>query len=326
MIRRRSIEVFSLSFLDCLCCGFGAILLIFLLTIGIGHSPEASQPMKLDTLQTQLDSIESQLNKNKSRLDAVHNARQYQEQKDLLINEMEILRSRDGQLDEELLSHRATLNQAESDNAKARRLLKSFPYENLPPVGLPSEATHVAFIIDTSGSMRNQYTGQLHGAVIQQISIILESLPAVKRIQFMDTSGNFILRGNTWLPDTPSIRNQAQRQLLDYQVLSVSNPESGLKRVFRDLKGGVGSNEHLSVYVIGDDFRGNTKRFLLQLDQLNPRNLKTGKRVASINAIGFPTVEGPLMIGALQGNARYANLMRKITESHQGVLILRPGI
>ena len=34
MIRRRKIEVFSLSFLDCICCGFGAMILIFVLTIG----------------------------------------------------------------------------------------------------------------------------------------------------------------------------------------------------------------------------------------------------------------------------------------------------
>jgi hypothetical protein len=33
MIRRRQVQVFSLSFLDCICCGFGAIILIFVLTI-----------------------------------------------------------------------------------------------------------------------------------------------------------------------------------------------------------------------------------------------------------------------------------------------------
>lgn len=31
--KRRETEVFSLSFLDCICCGFGAVLLIFLLTV-----------------------------------------------------------------------------------------------------------------------------------------------------------------------------------------------------------------------------------------------------------------------------------------------------
>src|SRR5258708_24472794 len=31
--KRREAEVFSLAFLDCICCGFGAVLLVFILTI-----------------------------------------------------------------------------------------------------------------------------------------------------------------------------------------------------------------------------------------------------------------------------------------------------
>lgn len=82
----------------------------------------------------------------------------------------------------------------------------------------------------------------------------------------------------------------------------------------------------MSVYVVGDDFRGNTQGFLHKLDRLNPRDPKTGERAASINAIGFPTIQGPFLIGGLQGNNRFANIMREIAEAHQGVLILRPGI
>ena len=82
----------------------------------------------------------------------------------------------------------------------------------------------------------------------------------------------------------------------------------------------------MSVFVVGDDFRGNTKGFLLQLDRLNPSDPNTGQRAASINAIGFPTIQGPGFTGGLQGNTRFANIMREIAEAHQGVLILRPGI
>ena len=32
-MRRRAINAFSLSFLDCICCGFGAVILIFILII-----------------------------------------------------------------------------------------------------------------------------------------------------------------------------------------------------------------------------------------------------------------------------------------------------
>ena len=32
--KRREVEVFSISFMDCICCGFGAVLLLFILTTG----------------------------------------------------------------------------------------------------------------------------------------------------------------------------------------------------------------------------------------------------------------------------------------------------
>ena len=32
-LKRRETEIFSLSFLDCICCGFGAVILIFVLSI-----------------------------------------------------------------------------------------------------------------------------------------------------------------------------------------------------------------------------------------------------------------------------------------------------
>ena len=44
MIRRRQVQVFSLSFLDCICCGFGAIILIFVLSI------DAREKEKLQSL------------------------------------------------------------------------------------------------------------------------------------------------------------------------------------------------------------------------------------------------------------------------------------
>ena len=44
MIRRRQIQVFSLSFLDCICCGFGAIILIFVLSV------DAQEKEKLQSL------------------------------------------------------------------------------------------------------------------------------------------------------------------------------------------------------------------------------------------------------------------------------------
>ena len=44
--RRRNVEAFSLSFLDCICCGFGAIILLLVLT-KIGE-PRALEQARLD--------------------------------------------------------------------------------------------------------------------------------------------------------------------------------------------------------------------------------------------------------------------------------------
>jgi hypothetical protein len=82
----------------------------------------------------------------------------------------------------------------------------------------------------------------------------------------------------------------------------------------------------MSLYVIGDDFRGSTQSLLINLDRLNPRDPNTSKRPVSISAVGFPTLVNPFRIGAPQGNTRFANVMREIAEAHDGVLILKPSI
>ena len=328
MIKRRNIEVFSLSFLDCLCCGFGAILLIFLLSIGSGpegvESPVDTQT--LEAMQQKLAQLEADIANKRAILEAALESEQSSEERQRILSLIEELESQLANLKQDYDSRVANLSSGQEEAAKAKRLLESFEYEDLPPIGLPSDATHVVFIIDTSGSMRNQYTKRMHAGVINQISQILDSLPQVQRIQFLDTSGNYMMQQRTWLPDTPSLRSSALRRILNYPILSVSNPEPGVRRVFRDLAKGVRTNEHLSIYAVGDDFRGNTQNFLIQLDRLNPRNPSTGKRPASINAIGFPTIASPFQIGGLQGNTRFANIMREIADAHEGVLILQPSI
>jgi hypothetical protein len=176
--------------------------------------------------------------------------------------------------------------------------------------------------------MRNQMTGQLHYGVVEQIRALLESLPEVRSIQFLDTSGNYMLssRRGFWLPDASGLRQQALRQILAYPIASVSDPERGLRSAIRDLKPSLKADDYMSIYVVGDDFRGSTQSLLIQLDRMNPRNQSTGKRPVSISAIGFPTLINPFQIGATQGNTRYANIMREIAEAHDGVLILKPSI
>lgn len=330
MIKRRPIEVFSLSFLDCLCCGFGAILLLFILSIGSGpHGVESEVDVPtLKSLQAELAALEADVANKSAQLEAAINSEQTSEERARIQSIIQELESKLADLKQEYDSRQANLSTGQQAAAEAKRLLQSFKHENLPPIGLPADATHVAFIIDTSGSMRNQMTGQLHYGVIEQIRELLDSLPEVRSIQFLDTSGNYMLSGRAgyWLPDTPGLRQQALRQILSYPIGSDSDPTRGLRRSISDLKPGLTQMDTMSLYVIGDDFRGSTQSLLINLDRLNPRNLSTGKRPVSISAVGFPTLINPFQIGAPQGNTRFANVMREIAEAHDGVLILKPSI
>lgn len=330
MIKRRSIEVFSLSFLDCLCCGFGAILLLFILSIGSGKAGVESEidAPTLQSMRQQLALLEADVAQKAALLEASINSQQTEQERQRIQSIIQELESTLADLRQEYDSKQANLSTSQQAAAEANRLLKSFKYQNLPPIGLPADATHVAFIIDTSGSMRNQLTNQLHYAVIEQITELLDSLPQVKSIQFIDTSGNYMLSGRKayWLSDTPGLRRQALRSVLNYRTLSVSDPEPGVHQAFRDLKPAIKSGEHMSLYVIGDDFRGSTQSLLLKLDRLNPRNSRTNNRDVSISAVGFPTLINPFQIGSLQGNTRFANIMREIAEDHDGVLILKPRL
>ena len=330
MIKRRPIEVFSLSFLDCLCCGFGAILLLFILSIGSGpHGVEGEVDVPtLRAMQAQLAMLEADVADKTALLKTAIDSEQTSTERERILSLIQELESKLVYLQQEVESLEATLSTTEQAATTAKRLLQSFKHEDLPPIGLPAESTHVAFVIDTSGSMRNQMTGQLHYGVVEQVRELLESLPEVRSIQFLDTSGNYMLssRRGFWLPDTSGLREQALRQILAYPIASVSDPERGLRSAIRDLKPSLKTDDYMGIYVVGDDFRGSTQSLLIQLDRMNPRNQRTGKRPVSISAIGFPTLINPFQIGATQGNTRFAHIMREIAEAHDGVLILKPSI
>ena len=330
MAKRRPIEVFSISFLDTLSCGFGAILLLFLLSIGSGRGGTGGGPgeAELRSMRERLAALEQTNAALAQQLEAAKDDANRAETVASLQSEIRSLEAQLAQLEREYESRRSTLSAGAREAARAERLLERFPVENLTPVGLPADVSHAAFVIDTSGSMRNQLTKRLHPAVLDQIRGILDALPKVNSMQFLDTSGNYIFRGRAgfWLPDTGGLRQQALNRISVHSVLSTSDPERGIETAIRDLKSGLGEGERMGVYVLGDDFRGSTESFLADLDRLNPANRASGERPVSISAVGFPTMSNPFQIGRPQGNVRFANIMRRIAESHDGVLILRPGL
>jgi hypothetical protein len=64
--KRREAEVFSLAFLDCICCGFGAMILVFILTVS---QKQTIDQASIDELQDRVRRLAAQINVSQADLD-----------------------------------------------------------------------------------------------------------------------------------------------------------------------------------------------------------------------------------------------------------------
>src|SRR5262245_51474791 len=64
--KRRETEVFSLAFLDCICCGFGAVILVFILTVSQKSNVDKAD---VDAARAKLRAAQSSVTSTKEELD-----------------------------------------------------------------------------------------------------------------------------------------------------------------------------------------------------------------------------------------------------------------
>ena len=68
--RRRTVEVFTLSFLDCICCGFGAVILFYTI---ISAQAGMQGIRSTEPLQAEVNRLEEQVQKGSRNLVELHN-------------------------------------------------------------------------------------------------------------------------------------------------------------------------------------------------------------------------------------------------------------
>jgi hypothetical protein len=324
---RAPTEIFSLSFLDCLCCGFGAILLLFLLTLGVSDflgdtNTEADNHIR--KLRNALTEKQHQAILREQTLAEAEQRAQSLNLRHQLQADASSLRKMLTETEDAIASLQESVDEQQRSAAAAERLLRSFQFRDMPPIGLPTKATHVVFVIDTSGSMRDNFSGRMHPQVVARINYVLENLPAVRFIQFIDTSGRYMLPENRgiWIRDNSQIRSSAQLFIRDYPSTSASDPEQGMQRAFNDLLPILQDRDEMALFVFGDDVRRATATLLVAVDRMNPINPNTGKRNATISGIAFPMLVRGFQLGNVDGSTRFANVMREIVHDHGGILLL----
>src|SRR6476620_10580437 len=64
--KRRETEVFSLAFLDCICCGFGAVILVFILTVS---QKKDVDKVDVDAAREKLKSVQQNVATTQQELD-----------------------------------------------------------------------------------------------------------------------------------------------------------------------------------------------------------------------------------------------------------------
>jgi hypothetical protein len=197
---------------------------------------------------------------------------------------------------------------------------------NMPP------PTHLVFVVDTSGSMRDPKTAAPWAIVVDTVAAVLNSHRELTGVQLMDADGRFILGRNNatglaaWHPDTPELRAQIRAALAHYAQDTVSNPVPGVYNALRFLKDDTAVAQRMAVYLLGDELNTTDapEVALSRLDTLNPRDA-TGRRRVAIHAIGFPTT---IRFAFSMGNTglRFASFMQTLTQEHDGSFVALPNL
>jgi hypothetical protein len=319
---RRDIETFSLSFLDCICCGFGAIILLLVLA-------EVGEPVVIERdredLQGTVLRLQEELHELRGETTILN--RELRGRIEQLSKERSRLARLRGDLTSihgEYASSRGeseVANVLESDlvaayqklTAEMERLLKSnYRRPKTDTVGgIPVDSEYIIFVVDTSGSMQ-EYNWR---AARQMLDEILDMYPRVKGIQIMDDEGAYMFDGyrGQWIADTPARRKAILDRFSNWTSFSNSSPVEGILAAIRTFWS---ADKKISIYLFGDDYTGESIQAALDaVDRAN--RVAGGERRVRIHAIGFAM---PSRVPQF-GNQRFSALMRAMCERNGGTFV-----
>lgn len=319
---RRETEIFSISFLDCITCGLGSVVLLLVLSnVRTPQMEEQDRDMQAqivkleeelveiaaqtDLLDRDLKAREEQLSEAKTRI-----ARLQGDLSDVRgkfrasRQEADVANQLEGQL--------AAAQQTLTDEMK-RLLGKGFRRKKDEAIGgVPVDSEYIIFVIDTSGSMFNYAWPML----LTKVEETLNVYPKVKGFQIMNDEGAYMFtsyRGK-WIPDTPTQRRIVIERLRNWNAFSNSSPIEGIVEAIRTY---YSKDKKISIYVFGDEFTGPSIDSVVKgVDVIN-REDDTGERRVRIHAIGFPVRPDAPQYTSI----RFATLMRILCQRNGGSFV-----
>lgn len=327
--KRRDADSFTMSFLDIMCCGFGAIVLLIMLS---KTSPEEAQnALEISAnptsgtvldLQRQLFAIRGETNILNRDLNAKHEQlSEYEQRVARLRRELANLQARFNTTTsestdlEELQGQLALARQALTDEMKRLQASLASRVDTDSVGGVPVDSEYVIFVIDTSGSMFNYAWDRM----MEVMDETLDIYPELKGIQVMNDEGDYMFSSfnGDWIPDTPARRQAIMQRLRTWNPFSNSSPVEGIITAIRQY---YEPGRKISIYVLGDDFTGNSISDVVNtVDRINVAD-ETGERLVRIHGIGFPVVlSQPERYRT--GGFRFSTLMRELARKNGGTFV-----
>ncbi len=324
MKRRRNIEAFSLSFLDCICCGFGAIILLLVLS-------KIYEPVIIEKTQDDLENLIALLQQelfeirgetavlNRDLESVRHQSSTAKVRLATLQGDLETVQGqyRLSQMEAESLSDEKDLRVARQ--RLSEEMVRLQPYYRAADedaiAGIPVDSEYVIFIIDTSGSMQ-QFNWR---RAIDKVSETLDVYPQVKGLQILNDNGKYMFQqyAGKWIPDTPGRRQAIVTTMRTWRPFSDSNPVDGIIYAINTYWT---PDRKISIYVFGDEFTGRSVETVIRQIDLANRVGAEGERMVRIHAVGFPLID--IGAGGIPPSARqFAQLMRVLCDRNGGTFV-----
>ena len=325
MPKRRPAPEISLSFLDVICCGFGAVILLLMITKTV--EPQVLEEStviaegRVAELTEQLFEIRGETTVlNRDLVAKREQISAFEEQIAILQGSLASSKSRYDSLQttrnsNSIVAEQLAIARQELSDEEERLLGRDAERKNQLIGGIPVDSEYIIFIIDTSGSMFSYAWQRMLGEMEDTLNIY----PNVKGIQVMNDMGNYLFSryAGQWIPDTPARRQLILRNLANWNAFSNSSPVEGITQAVRSF---YDRDKKISIYVFGDEFTGRSiEEVVLTVDRLNAE-AGTGERRVRIHAVGFPVqfIRPP----ELQDTGiRFATLMRELTHRNGGTFV-----
>jgi hypothetical protein len=323
---RRATETFSMSYLDVMCCGFGAMILLFIIarntpqgSLEVSTTPAGGSVL---ALQKQLFEIRGETNVLNRDLNAKQEQlSQYTLRIARLESELDAVERRLNTRASESMSidteagKLALARQSLTDEMKRLQEQQQAAAVSDSVGGVPVDSEYVVFVIDTSGSMFNYSWNKL----LEVVTETLDIYPELKGIQVMNDEGDYMFTSykGQWIEDSPARRQAILTRLRTWNPFSDSSPVEGIIAAIREF---YDPNKKISVYVLGDDFTGNSVREVINtVDRINVATA-TGERLVRIHGIGFPVQFAQPPRYQTTGR-RFAALMRELARKNGGTFV-----